>query len=194
MACLAQTFGPNVKLKQTNILTITNIEVGINLSNPPCWVPKLHEEPTFALFRNGNQLELVVAATGAPFCNPLPLLDPPHQFYNIGMLEEGTYDLQVRAVFRNTLFFPFANDGTVIGHINNIHVGVATPVPSLHWFSIGLLALFVLFVVFYKFNKNSKKGLLLVVMLLFVGNVQAEKIFHNSSADEAAPTPAMVMA
>ena len=142
--CLAQ-FQPNVKLKQSTITTFTNIEVGINLINPPCWLPHLEQQPNYVLFSNGNQLELVIAATGSPFCNPLPLDFPPHQFYNIGQLEEGIYDLRVRAVFSNTLFIPFANDGTVIGQINNIQVGIST-IPSLSWWSVFVLCALLLLI------------------------------------------------
>lgn len=189
----AQTFQPNVIVKQSNITTNTNVEVGINLVNFPCLEP-LQVDPNYALFQNGNQLELVIAARGASLCNPIPLDNPPYHFYDIGKLNVGNYNLQVRVVFFNTLLLPFANDGFLFGNIQNIQANIAV-IPTLDFVGMFVFILLFLLIAKTKFNKRNQKITMALILMVFVSDVFAEKVFHVLlSYDENAPSPDAVVA
>ena len=174
-------FESNIKLRHTNITSTTNIEVGINLVNFPCLIPFLGE-PNQAVFKNGNQIELVVIAASAMLCSPIPIDNPPYQYYSIGNFREGVYDLRVRVVSNTPFFEPFADTGFVYGTINGIQVNPVI-IPSLGFFSMVLLLIGLFLITNYNMKRKenrtrSIKLTFFLVLILFTNNVFAEKLFH----------------
>ena len=145
----AQEFEPPVIIDPPNPQVGDIIRIGVfELFYPPCLVlPMQNIEGDTHLFEYiDNHINLTVVTDRPPFiCNPIPVSPAPREYYELGVLEEGDYSLQVFSVsFVVPLPAPPNTFPALFG--NEINFSVHTPKIINNHTPVGLFIFILLFI------------------------------------------------
>ncbi len=166
--------------------------IGYSQTRNPCLTnaPNLDGETEFIQMDGNNNIDITVSGSDGFICLDLDMFLEFYQFYSIGSLPIGTYNIQMYWT-RPSIPFPTPPGNTRLPLGENIQFEVLAPVviPLFNLYSLIALGGMLIFFSFLYLRKKSKIVLLSIVcLLLFSGSLPAKKFHLILSSDIGTPT------
>ncbi len=134
------------------------IRIGVfELFYPPCLVLPFEniEGDTHIFEFDNNDIDLTVVTDRPPgICNPLPVSPAPREYYELGVLEEGDYSLQVFWV-RSIITLPAQSPVFLTPFGSEFNFSVTSPMIISNHTPIGLFIFILLIILIPAYTKRA---------------------------------------
>ena len=167
---------PVTSIQAHTIYEGDEVFIGYSPTRYPCLeaLSNFEGDTEYIEIDDNNNIEITVSGLGSFPCLNLDIFLNSYQFYSLGELSAGTYNIQMYWSDTSTpLPVPPGFPREPLGE--NIQFGVLTPevIPVLNFYSLIILGVLILFITYLYTRKKSKFILLsIIVLLFFSGNFQ----------------------
>jgi len=184
---------PVTSIKAHTIYEGDEVFIGYSPTRFPCLgatIPNTFGEIKFIQIDSNNDIEITVPGSADSICFDLDVILDIYQFYSLGILPVGTYNIQMYWT-GTAIPFPLPPGASRLPLGENIQFEVLAPVviPLFDIYSLIILGGILMFISFLYLRNNSKYLLLsMICCLLFSGNLSAKKFHIILSSNAGTPT------